>query len=131
MRVSGSTLPINNTGHWLNKSKFWMQSEDDRSLCTGCNTEHSVIQPCTGGGRHSTMSTEMQRAAEAIRCRCIPFSVQQAADRKTLVTATRATPQTLVLVTRGARKADDKGYYEELGYESESSHSASQGSDCD
>ena len=116
---------VNNTKHWLNRSKFWMQPEDDSSLCTGCNTEHSLIQPCTGGGRHSMMPTEMQRDAEAIRCRWIPFSVQQAADRKTAQVSTmRATPtRTLVLATRSKRKTEGAGFYEELGYESES--------DCD
>ena len=125
LRMSGSTLPINNTNHWLNRSKFWMQPEDDSSLCTGCNTEHSVIQPCTGGGRHSMMPTEMQRDAEAIRCRWIPFSVQQAADRNTAVVSTmRATPtRTLVLATRSERKTAGVGFYDELGCESES--------DCD
>ena len=125
LRISGSTLPINNTGHWLNRSKFWMQPEDDSILCTGCATEHSVIKPCTGGGRHSAMPTEMLRDTEAIRCRWIPFSVQQAADRKTAqVSAMRATPtRTLVLATRSDRKTEGAGFYEELGYESES--------DCD
>ena len=45
--------------------------------------------------------SEMRRDAEAIRCRWIPFSVQQAA----LVTATRAIPlMTLVLAMREMRK---------------------------
>ena len=133
LRDSGSVLPINNTSHWLNRSKFWMQPEDDSILCTGCNAEHSAIKQCSGGGQHSMMPTEMRRDAEAIMCRWIPFSVQQAAEGKiALVTATRAVPlKTLVMATQEMRKQSlvpqSRGYYGELGYASESS----QGSDCD
>ena len=53
----------NETKHWVNSSRIWLQPEDEEdSLCATCDEAHSQITPCEKGGCHSMLTHDMANA---------------------------------------------------------------------
>ena len=93
------TIMPNETQHWMNSNKMWLQPEGEAdSLCLMCNEGHSQFEPCEDGGCHSmlphTMACEL--AASAVeterKFRWVPYRTQVQHDATTgaKVMATRA-----------------------------------------
>ena len=63
--VAGTKFVImpNETKHWVNSSRIWLQPEDEEdSLCATCDEAHSQITPCEKGGCHSMLTHDMANA---------------------------------------------------------------------
>ena len=68
-------LLINTTSVYVSRDGFWMQPEVDAQLCSGCGSEHGMMQPCAmHGGYHSLMLTDVRRDIDAIKCRWVPMA---------------------------------------------------------